>query len=525
MLLGKVGSVWGWSPVKRKTAVCLLALAALPVFTNAAFSQSPDWPVAPWGSAGVHVAKTGSDSVDCGSPAASCLTITHALELVPENGTVFVHQGTYVENSIQMKSYTRLLSVDGPLMAKIYSQDQSAVRFTDNTTDMELDGFEIYADLNEPRSGSDRDGLVRVHDASNIVIRNCLIHDAPRDADVIKVSGTVENLLMDHLVMYNPAYRTKSEMYQEVVDVFGSDARVDGKRPVRNVILRNSWLFHTEPVGGDHLTGGGDYLIYAKRDVENTVYENNIFGPSHGGRIGDEDGEGPGVGMGTGAGNHNDPSDFVLIHGTVRNNIFVGCQGDGALQIGNADDVWVYNNTFYDTSGAKTRTIIQLNGTAVPMGRVHIFNNIFQDNFPTRKGGYFYWVRGDGTPSEFFHDYNLYYSNLTATTFPYTDEPNSVYDADPLLAAPAVPSVQNPTLSRIGEIRDAFRMPSNSPAVDIGIDAVGRPGHVNWLPGWADMRYDIAGSSRPKSDLWDLGAFEISGSTAAPAPPENLRVK
>ena len=154
--------------MKLRTAVCLLVLTALPVFTNSAFSQSLDWPVGPWGSAGVHVAKTGSDSEDCGTPSAPCLAITHALGLVPPNATVFVHQGTYVENSIQMKSYTRLLSVDGPLMAKIYSQDQSAVRFTDNTTDMEVDGFEIYADLNEPRSGPDRDGLVRVHDSSNV---------------------------------------------------------------------------------------------------------------------------------------------------------------------------------------------------------------------------------------------------------------------------------------------------------------------------------------------------------------------
>ena len=96
-------------------------------------------------------------------------------------------------------------------------------------------------------TGSAGDGLLRIYNCSNITIRNMLIHDAPNDCDVVKIGGagaTTTNILVENCVIYNPAHRTDGSSYQECVDMYPAD----------RVTLRHCWLYHTPTIAGDVLT-------------------------------------------------------------------------------------------------------------------------------------------------------------------------------------------------------------------------------------------------------------------------------
>jgi hypothetical protein len=439
----------------------------------------------------VHVAHGGSDDGSCGAELTPCATIGQGLARAQAGDVVCVHTGLYSESWLEVPSDVTMVSADGLLAAVIYSGEASAVRFQD-VSNAGMYGFEVYGNWDE---GSPGDGLIRVHDAENITIRNTMAHDAPFDMDVVKVSGEVSGLLIEGLVAWNPAHRTGGE-YQEVVDIYGSGAEGEEPPPVSNVIVRGCWLFHID--------GIGDWLIYSKIYAENILYENNVFGPSAGNGWGN-----PAVGIGTGEAGIPDPTAAVVTHAIVRNNVFVGLQGDAALAVMNADDTWIYNNTFYANSGSKLRSVVMTRGNSHAVGDTRIFNNIFSSNHPSKDGvGTFFWIR-DALPSPWYHDYNLYYDNITASDTPYAGEAGGKYDLDPGLSTPAVPDTSSPNLQRIAEIQAGFAISSTSPARDVGIDAVGISGHPNWSPGQTDRRWDAEKDPRPAADTWDLGADEV----------------
>ena len=444
----------------------------------------------------IHVSKSGQDSPTCGPVASACLTIKHGISRATSGQMVMVHSGLYEENWISLKSGVRLVSADGPLTAKIYSGGYSAVRF-DGVDNSGIDGFEIYADLDQGPQAVD--GLIRVLDSSSIEIENCLAHDAPQDGDLVKVSGQVDGLLLSNLVLYNPAQRGGSNpcgagpWYQENIDIYGSGAGIGDPPPVRNVVVRGCWLFH--------VAQQGDWLIYSKINTENILYENNIFGPSGGGGCGN-----PAVGIGTGEVGIPDPDAFVVRHAIVRNNVFAGCRGDAALAIMNSDDSWVYNNTFFDNSGPTIRAVIEFRGNGHEVGAVQVFNNIFYNNHPEKDGAVFYWNRNNA-PTAFFHDHNLYYDNITGSDLAYTGEANSLYDINPGLSAAAIPGISNPSIERIAELAQNFCHPPGTAPVAQGLDAVARPGHPDFWPGITDLQADILGKPRPPPS-WDLGVCQ-----------------
>jgi len=443
-------------------------------------------PVQPVEAEGVHVALSGSDTSGCGDADNPCRTIKAGIQNASWGSTVLVHAGTYEEDWIFMKSGVRVLSADGPLAARIDSGQRSAVRFEQVDRAL-LDGFEISGDHNQ---GPLADGLVRVHMATNVAVRNSVIHDAPADCDVIKVTY-VDGLLLENLVVYNPALRFNgycATTYQENIDLFGSPGSAP---PVRNVTVRGCWVFHTE--------AGGDYLLYSKRNTENVLFENNVFGPSSALGCGN-----PAVSIGT---DEDSQGAYHIQHAIVRNNVFVGLNGDAALAVMNANDVWIYNNTFYRNSGAGLRSVIMFRGNQIAMGAVNVLGNVFVENQPGMLTPIFYWNR-DAAPSPFRHDHNLYLGNLAATDLAYTGEPNSRYGLDPLLEAPGIPSTSSPNLTAIGQIMETFRLLAGSPGVDAGLDVVSQAGHPHWEPVVTDVRADTFGTPRPTADTWDLGVHE-----------------
>jgi hypothetical protein len=447
---------------------------------------------------GIHVALSGADTDDCGRSTAPCRTVGKGMDRASAGENVLVHAGTYEESWIELKSDVALYSADGLLAAKIYSGDRSAVRF-DGVSNALFDGFEVYGNLNGGEAG---DGLIRVLDSSGITIRNGMFHDAPADQDVVKVSGRVHGLLLENLVVFNPAERVgvnpcgAGAWYQENIDIFGSGAAEGDPPPVSNVVVRGCWLFHTD--------AGGDWLIYSKINTENVLYENNVFGPSAGGGCGNA-----AVGIGTGEAGQPDASAPVVTRAIVRNNIFSGLKGDGALAVMNSVDVWVYSNVFYENSGALTRSVIMTRGNSHAVENLQVFGNVFLDNNPSKSGAVFYWER-DPLAGTFFHDFNLYLNNISASDVDYHAEASSLFSLDPQLAAAAVPDISAPSPALLLPIAAGFEPASGSPVTDRGPDAVARESHPNWLPGVTDRRWDIAGAARPPADTWDMGAHEIS---------------
>ena len=439
----------------------------------------------------IHVMTTGSDLPECGDPEAPCRTITHAVGLSREGDAVCVHAGTYSESWIQLVGGTSLISADGPLEARIYSGTSSALRI-DGVDDVLIDGFEVYGDWGQGPAG---DGLVRVMDAHGVTIRDSMVHDAPYDQDCIKVSGEVRDLLIDGVVVYDPSLRSDGTMYQENIDIFGAGVNPSDPPPVGDVVVRNSWLFHSAE-------RGGDYLIYAKVKVENVLLENNVFGPS-GGR------GNPAVSIGNNQPGQPDPHAAVMTNAIVRNNVFVGLQGDGAFAVQNAENTWLYNNTFYGNGGALLRSIILFRANTHAVGDTRVFNNVFVRNQPTKAGALFYWVRDGGTPTTWWHDHNLYFGNVGSSDLSYTDEPNGIYDEDPVLVDPGRLDLSDPHVDRIAELRQRFALDAGSPAIGAGIDAVGEAGHPDWEPGITDRRWDFEGDERPAGAAWDLGADQI----------------
>ncbi|MFQ5561120.1 MAG: hypothetical protein ACE5FU_11125, partial [Nitrospinota bacterium] len=423
----------------------------------------------------------------------------------------------YRENNIVMKSGVSLVSVDGPLKAKIYSGTKRAIYFSGTAStpveNVSVDGFDIFGDWNQ---GSAGDGLIRVLNARNIQVRNSMVHDAPHDQDCIKVSGYVDGFLMENLIIWNPGKR-QTGLFQENIDIFGNEVSLDGRAPVRNITLRGSWLFHAPGVGGKA-------LVYAKVYVENIIYEDNFFGP-----VETPGGEGVPVNAGGYTSGSNNPNNFTGERLIVRNNVFVGMRGDGALGIGNTNDVWIYNNVFYGNSGPELRSVVQFEGFHMRPGVVHIFNNIFQNNYPSRKGGLFFRARNNGEPTNLMSDNNLYYNNISTSSVSYQNETGSIYDQLPQLKNPRIPDVTVlPTsLDILDAIKSDFAPLNNSPVIDKGVSAADRPNFPS--SDWDSIAQRACDSSqKQRIKPWDMGISETISSqvdTMPPGRPGNAMVK
>ncbi|HUW83661.1 MAG TPA: right-handed parallel beta-helix repeat-containing protein [Phycisphaerae bacterium] len=441
----------------------------------------------------IYVAKNGNNG-NSGGSADPYLTIKYAISQSTSGDVIHVRAGTYAEWWIVIKSGTELISEDGLYAAKIYSGTGSAIRLENDNSG--IDGFEIYGDWDA--GASEIDGLVRPLWSNNTWVKNCLIHDAPNDGDVIKIGA--DNVLIENCIIYDPAHRYDDVSYQECVDIFGD--------PVPNgVTVRGCWIYHTPEHGGDN-------LIFAKGGSKNILWENNVFGPCEGGASVD-------ASVGCGA---SSPAVFPACENFIaRNNIFVNCSGDGAFEFKSAKNAHVYNNIFYNYVGG--RCFIQFFSTQ-PSGAppqtdrnedCYVYNNIF-----LQSNGYpIYQDRGRWTPGvtyipeNFGHDNNIYYlcnTSPASNDVDVTAEANSIFD-NPDLVAPATPNIGSDNWASI--VAD-FLLQDVSPAIDAGV-TLPLPGQTYGVPA------DVLGTSRPQpaAGSFDIGIHEyaVLAALASSEPP------
>jgi hypothetical protein len=412
----------------------------------------------------IYVAVTGSDS-NGGTSAAPYRTIKNAISRAVSNDVIRVRAGTYNESYVALKSNLTLVSEDGPHAARLASWlgSGSGRGFVCiGVSNVEIDGFESYSSWGQGTAG---DGLLRIYNSDNVRIRNCLIHDAPNDCDVVKIGGfgaNTTNTLIENCVIYNPA-----------PTLAGSIAECLDAHPVNGLIVRNCWIYHTA-------ARRGDMLIRANGGSTNVTWENNVFGPAY-----NNGANRPSTSAGM---VDSDTPQIPSVDGMiVRNNLFLACQGEAAFGVVSSRNIRFYNNVIWDYQGTGAAVAFRNTSVAANQG-LDFRNNIVCDT-----GGRPAFVAlGAYTAGTFTHDYNLYWQVAAGG---YTDvalEPHSLF-VDPRLTSPAVPVHGTDTWA---SIVPRFQPLDASAVVNAGTDL------AIYVPS------DINAVARTLAE-YDIGAYEI----------------
>ncbi|MFH1760974.1 MAG: right-handed parallel beta-helix repeat-containing protein [bacterium] len=385
--------------------------------------------------------------------------------------TLIIKPGTYTEKSrLDVPEGVTIIGEKGPEVTRIIniSNSDNGVVLNSNCT---LKGL----DITNKQGG---DNTVRIHENSNILIQDCIIHDAGGDGDCIKLT-TAESVQIDHCIIYNPAERGGSG-WQECVDHINS----------KNCTISNSWLFYQ---------GYNGYrVLYAKGGSSDIIYENNIFGPIA---------LGAGANFGSSTGQiGQEPYEYQGFRQTMRNNIFLYC-ANLVTAFFETKDSYFYNNLIYNCGrvfGAETS-----DAPADENRDGWIYNNIFYDDRGQMRTIYGWSAV---TPfNNFNNDYNLYYNNgsaLPGGNALNINEANGVYN-DPKLTNPQKPVTSEGTkfsLSQIEEIKAWFKLLPGSPAIKSGAGTV--TGAALFKP-----TYDFLGSKRSSDGTVDIGPHEYNSNS------------
>jgi hypothetical protein len=182
-----------------------------------------------------YVATDGSDEADVdGSADNPWLTITHAVDSVPDGATVLVRAGTYTgrvrlrqqfETGIVIRSET-------PYAAKLRNSEVVVTSYYGKN--IVLEGFDVAHD------GPGAGGLViQIQDlidgdtTSGIVIRNNILHDSYNN-DILKINNGATDVLVERNVFYNQT---------------GSDEHID-VNSVERVVIQDNVFFNDFEASG-----------------------------------------------------------------------------------------------------------------------------------------------------------------------------------------------------------------------------------------------------------------------------------
>lgn len=199
--------------------------------------------------------------------------------------------------------------------------------------------------------------------------------------------------------------------------------------------------------------------------------------------------------------------------------------------------IYLYNNTFYQNGAGWEGTDANESnrtGLAMQAGSSFYFkNNVFQDNREAGATGKYHQIYSNRTITE--SDYNtLYHPDATATWY-YSGAIRSLATMQGTYGLEAHSTIENPRL--IDPESNNFRLASNSPAINDGVDLSGLVGSVTVIDGtgtsttynmyWDDCldpdntdwtttpptvaikKQDSSGSSG-----WDRGAYVYTGGAA-----------
>ncbi|MEI6077256.1 MAG: right-handed parallel beta-helix repeat-containing protein [Verrucomicrobiota bacterium] len=417
-------------------------------------------------------------------------SIGAAIEKANKGDTILVKPGTYRE-TIRPNSDVTLISEKGPVLTSIFVERGGRGVFVDHATNVSVEGFNIYSVLG---AGKPTDGLVNIQNSTNVTMRNCYIHDAPNDADCVKVSDTCR-LLLEACCIWNPGRRGGKESFQE-----GMDTRVRDFE----ITVRGCWFFHTDQ--------GGDTLLYCKGGCFDILWENNIFGPSAGQGHAN-------VPVQSGHQNAGAWLDYTPPYPSgrfvVRNNLFVGLKGEAAFGFQGPDTALLYNNVFYRNETEPSLITITDNPGAAggPALNLFCFNNIFAGHgsrviYRQRKAPV--------SAANLKRSHNLYYQFGGGGDLRVQDETGSIIGKDPQFVAPAIPVFDfDKGPEQIRRVRDGFKLAALSPASGAGIDPLQSTGavHPKAIPEMLKNLEAVPGVRQPPGKR-DMGLHAFSNANS-----------
>lgn len=407
-------------------------------------------------------------------------TIGAAIEHAKEGDTVLVKPGTYRE-SVRPRSRLRLTAEAGPVRTKVFVEKGGRALFLDQVSDVIVEGFDFCS---VPGAGKPGDGLVAVMKCADITLRDCYVHDAPNDADCIKVSDT-RRFLLERCCVWNPGRRGEKIGFQEGMDTRAKDFEVT---------VRGCWFFQTEQ--------GGDTLIFCKGGCFDILWEDNIFGPS----VGQGHANVP---VQSGHQNAGERGEEVPTYPSgrfvVRNNLFVGLRGEAAFGFQGPDTSLLYNNVFYrNETKPSLITVTDNPGSARgPALRLFSLNNIFAAN---GEAPYYRQRKAPASLANLKVAHNAY-AHGEGGDVKVAREPGALIGQDPLFVAPQIPAFDFAKgTAQIQAARAGFRLSPGSPALGAGTDPFRFAGDAHPTAVPAMLR------TGPAPARWDIGLHDFGTS-------------
>lgn len=413
-------------------------------------------------------------------------TIGAAIEKAGKRDTILVKPGTYRE-SVRPCSDVTIVSEKGLLVTDIFVEKGGRGLFVDHATNVVVEGFNIHSVLGV---GNPSDGLVNIQNSTDVTLRNCYIHDAPNDADCVKVSDT-RRLLLERCCIWNPARRGEKKGFQENMDT-----------RVRNfeITVRGCWFFHSDK--------GGDTLIYCKGGCFDILWEDNIFGPSAGqghANVPVQSGhQNAGAWL-----DYNPP--YPSGRFVVRNNLFVWLKGEAAFGFQGPDTALLYNNVFFQNQPKPSLITITDNPGAAggPALNLFCFNNIFAEQGDRQ---IYRHRKAPASAANLKRCHNLYYQFGAGGDLRVEAEAGAVIGKDPKFVASAMPVFNfDKGTEQIRRIREGFRLAAPSPAVGAGTDPFQFAGNVHpkAIPEMLENSDAVPGV-RMQPAKWDMGLHDLS---------------
>jgi hypothetical protein len=439
----------------------------------------------------IAIASSGAFPIIVAKSGGDYTTIKAGLTAAQAGDTVYVKAGTYQETVTFGKSGT----IAAPIVLCNYGTDTpvidgnatsgNVVTIADKSN-VQIIGFEVQnAKGGDPSIGISIEGC-----GENIVIKNCKVHDitsANKNAHGIAAYGSdganpITNLLVEGNEIYNCKLGQSESMvlngnvtrFQVInntvhdndnigIDFIGYEGTAGSNDQAREGVCVGNHVYNisstTNPTyGGDgcadgiYVDGGRDIVI--ERNIVDKCDIGIEVASEHGGKS---------------TSNITVRSNWVS--NSAQANILTGGYASGK---GSATNIVIVNNTLYHGSDGEIG--LQFNNNGV----------VIKNNICVARSGKEYISDWGSNNTNVTLDNNLYFGASSSS-------PGSWNDAHAIYADPKL--INAPT---------DMRVPSNSPAVDVGVSLTAE------LVG----ELDIDGNNRVNGTDIDIGAFEFQNGTA-----------
>lgn len=399
--------------------------------------------------------------------------IRSAIKSSQSGDTLMLEDGDY-----ESPGWLDNIRFDNPVLIKaVNSQKARFVKGNglniNNCRGLIFDGLEIT-------SLSTNSGLVQIQGQSSyITIRNCHIHNAPTDADCIKVNQS-NNINIINCHLHDPGPRAAGNGQQETLDYLDVD---------------------TGLISGCFFSGGTSRQYVNAKGLSSFITVENCILKDHNG----DQGDAAIILGGWSSSNYfdNSSSGYECENMVVKNNIIINSK-TGVFQISNVKNGYIYNNLAINCSGhLNSRGLIYVspgNGPGSSKGTLHlkIYNNIFVSDSFTKLPSQLMQISST-TLDSFSHGNNLYYFGNRSVPVNGGYNPNKETGA-----VFQNPNFSNPTGSSYDEILKSLTPILPGPWTDAGnVSAINKP--------YPSVTTDILSKPRTSEKI-DIGPFEFSSS-------------